>query len=330
MPPQSTHGKNPPIDLPALENGDPDERGDATAGEPAAVAMTDDWLESARGPAQGMDHDAEHIYLRELGKAKLLNADQEKHYGRLARQGDESARQIMIKSNLRLVVSLASRYRNRGLPLLDLIEEGNLGLIHAVEKFDPERGFRFSTYAIWWIRQSIERAIINQGRTIRLPTHVVRRISLYLRAYRQLSCRMPRDPTAADVARWLGVTPTLVDRMLTLAEPTESLDIPLRSDPETTLADCLQATGTLTAAEQIQLHETQATIDQWLDLLSDRQKHIVIRRYGLHDHDPETLEKIAGSLRLTRERIRQLQLDALKRLGEILRDQGYSADALLD
>lgn len=275
-------------------------------------------------------YDAQRLYLRDIAKSRLLNAEQEQYFGRLARQGDAAARQIMIESNLRLVVALAGHYRNRGLPFLDLIEEGNLGLIHAIEKFEPERGFRFSTYAAWWIRQTIERALINQGRTVRLPIHIVRQISLYLRAYRQLSCTMPREPRAVDIATWLGESPFLVDRMLTLCEQPASLDEPLKIDPDMTAADCLPSANSVTLPDLLQETAIVSTIDSWLNLLDGRQREIIIRRYGLHDRDPETLEKIAQSLKLTRERIRQLQVAALKHLGQILRNQGYTAEALLD
>lgn len=277
-----------------------------------------------------VEYDAQRLYLRDMAKSRLLDAEQERHYGRLVRQGDTAARQIMIESNLRLVVTLAGHYRNRGLPFLDLIEEGNLGLIHAIEKFDPERGFRFSTYAAWWIRQTIERALINQGRIVRLPIHIVRQISRYLRAYRQLSCKMPREPRSADIATWLGESPFLVDRMLTLCEQPASLDEPLKIDPDLTMADCLPAANSTTLPDLLQDTAIISTIDSWLNLLDERQREIIIRRYGLHDRDPETLEKIAQSLKLTRERIRQLQIAALKQLGQILRNQGYTAEALLD
>jgi RNA polymerase nonessential primary-like sigma factor len=276
------------------------------------------------------EYDAQRLYLRDMAKSRLLNAEQEQYYGRLVRQGDTAARQIMIESNLRLVVTLAGHYRNRGLPFLDLIEEGNLGLIHAIEKFDPERGFRFSTYAAWWIRQTIERALINQGRTVRLPIHIVRQISLYLRAYRQLSCKMPREPHAADIATWLGESPFLVDRMLTLCEQPGSLDEPLKIDPDMTMGDYLPSANSTSLPDLLQETAIVSTIDSWLNLLDGRQREIIIRRYGLHDRDPETLEKIAQSLKLTRERIRQLQVAALKHLGKILRNQGYTAEALLD
>jgi RNA polymerase nonessential primary-like sigma factor len=276
------------------------------------------------------EYDAQRLYLRDMAKSQLLNAEQEQYYGRLVRQGDTAARQIMIESNLRLVVTLAGHYRNRGLPFLDLIEEGNLGLIHAIEKFDPERGFRFSTYAAWWIRQTIERALINQGRTVRLPIHIVRQISLYLRAYRQLSCKMPREPRAADIATWLGESPFLVDRMLTLCEQPGSLDEPLKIDPDMTMGDYLPSANSTSLPDLLQETAIVSTIDSWLNLLDGRQQEIIIRRYGLHDRDPETLEKIARSLKLTRERIRQLQVAALKHLGQILRNQGYTAEALLD
>ncbi len=276
------------------------------------------------------EYDAQRLYLRDMAKSQLLNAEQEQYYGRLVRQGDTAARQIMIESNLRLVVTLAGHYRNRGLPFLDLIEEGNLGLIHAIEKFDPERGFRFSTYAAWWIRQTIERALINQGRTVRLPIHIVRQISLYLRAYRQLSCKMPREPRAADIATWLGESPFLVDRMLTLCEQPGSLDEPLKIDPDMTMGDYLPSANSTSLPDLLQETAIVSTIDSWLNLLDGRQREIIIRRYGLHDRDPETLEKIAQSLKLTRERIRQMQVAALKHLGKILRNQGYTAEALLD
>jgi RNA polymerase nonessential primary-like sigma factor len=278
----------------------------------------------------GMGLDARHLYLRDMARPPLLSADQEQHYGRLVRKGDAAARRIMIESNLRLVVAMAGHYRHRGLPFMDLVEEGNLGLIHAVEKFDAERGVRFSTYAAWWIRQTIERALINFGRTVRLPTHIVQQISLHLRAYRQLCCKMPREPRAADIAKWLGESPLQVDHLLTLSEPSSSLDVPVSQDEATTLAECLSAGSVSSLPDQLQNAAILATIDSWLNLLNSRQREIVIRRYGLHDQDPETLEAIAKSMHLTRERIRQLQVAAIKQLGCILRNQGYTAEALLD
>ena len=183
--------------------------------------------------------DATRIYLNELGGSQLLTAEDEKYYGELAQQGDDSARQRMIESNLRLVVKISRRYLNRGLPLLDLIEEGNLGLIRAVEKFEPSRGFRFSTYATWWIRQTIERAIMNQTRTIRLPIHIVKEMNGYLKVQRQLSQRLDHDPNAEDVALHLDKPVEVVEKMLKLNERVTSVDVPYGVDSDKPLVDAL-------------------------------------------------------------------------------------------
>lgn len=292
------------------------------AGEEPALAV--------HAEATDAGHDAQRIYLKSLAKGHLLTAEEEQHYGRLVRQGDPEARRLMIECNLRLVVTLASRYQNRGLPFLDIIEEGNLGLIHAVEKFDPERGFRFSTYASWWIRQTIERALISQVRTIRLPIHIVRQISVYLRMQRELSSTQPGEPSSADIAAQLGASTFKVDQMLTMSEAACSLDAPLNHEPDSSLVNSLAAENDLPLPDRLHEATIATTIDVWLTMLTVRQREIVIRRYGLHDLTPETLDSIARRMGLTRERIRQLQAEALKRLRQIIRDQGYTAEALLD
>ena len=280
-----------------------------------------------RFAADDADFDATRLYLNEIGASKLLTAEEEVYYARLAQKGDNAARQRMIVSNLRLVVKIARRYLNRGLPLLDLIEEGNLGLIRAVEKFDPERGFRFSTYATWWIRQTIERAIMNQTRTVRLPIHVVKEINVYLKAARRLAQRLDHEPTSEDVAELLDKPISEVKRMLGLNEHIASVDTPYGKDADKPLVDMLQDEAADDPADRIQDDDIQSNLDHWLTKLNDKQREVVERRFGIHGYEHSTLEKVAQELGVTRERVRQIQMDALRRLRDILEKEGFSMDA---
>ena len=272
--------------------------------------------------------DATRLYLSEIGFSPLLSAEEEVHYSRLAQKGDESGRRRMIESNLRLVVKIARRYLNRGLALLDLIEEGNLGLIRAVEKFDPERGFRFSTYATWWIRQTIERAIMNQTRTIRLPIHVVKEINVYLRAARHLAQTLDHEPTPEEIAEMLDKPLDEVKRMMGLNERVTSVDVPLGRDADKSLLDAIPDENNLDPSELLQDADIRDNIDVWLNELTDKQRAVVERRFGLHGYDISTLEEVGEEIGVTRERVRQIQIEALKRLRTILESRGYGGDAL--
>lgn len=276
------------------------------------------------------DMDATRMYLSEIGFSPLLTAKEEVYYARLAQKGDENARKRMIESNLRLVVKIARRYMNRGLALLDLIEEGNLGLIRAVEKFDPERGFRFSTYATWWIRQTIERGIMNQTRTIRLPIHVVKEMNVYLRAARQLSQKLEHEPTPEEVAEVVDKPVDTVKRMLGLNERVTSVDAPISRDSETLLLDAIPDESNVDPAILLQNDDVQDNIELWLSQLSDKQREVVGRRFGLNGHEPATLEEVGNEIGVTRERVRQIQIEALRRLRQILEGEGYSGDTLLN
>ena len=280
--------------------------------------------------AADREMDATRLYLNEIGFSPLLSAEEEVHFARLAQQGDEAGRRRMIESNLRLVVKIARKYMNRGLALLDLIEEGNLGLIRAVEKFDPDRGFRFSTYATWWIRQTIERALMNQTRTIRLPIHVVKEINVYLRAARRLAQTLDREPSPEDVAELLDKPIDEVKRMLGLNERVTSVDTPRTADNDKSLLDTIPDEQNLDPAELLQDSDVQAHIDLWLRKLTDKQREVVERRFGLHGHEIATLEEVGNELGVTRERVRQIQIEALKRLREILEREGFSIDAVFE
>jgi RNA polymerase nonessential primary-like sigma factor len=272
--------------------------------------------------------DATQLYLNEIGFSPLLSPQEEVHFARLAQKGDPAGRKRMIESNLRLVVKIARRYINRGLSLLDLIEEGNLGLIRAVEKFDPERGFRFSTYATWWIRQTIERAIMNQTRTIRLPIHVVKELNVYLRAARELTQKLDHEPSAEEIANLLEKPVGEVKRMLGLNERVSSVDVSLGPDSDKTLLDTLTDDRPSDPCDLLQDDDLSQSIDQWLSDLPDKQRDVVVRRFGLRGHESSTLEEVGQEIGLTRERVRQIQVDALKRLREILEKNGLSGDAL--
>lgn len=272
--------------------------------------------------------DATQLYLNEIGFSPLLSPEEEVHFARMARRGEAAGRKRMIESNLRLVVKIARRYVNRGLTLLDLIEEGNLGLIRAVEKFDPERGFRFSTYATWWIRQTIERAIMNQTRTIRLPIHVVKELNVYLRAARELTQKLDHEPSADEIANLLEKPVTEVKRMLGLNERVTSVDVALGPDSDKTLLDTLTDDHPTDPCELLQDEDLGQSIDQWLSELTEKQREVVIRRFGLRGHESSTLEEVGREIGLTRERVRQIQVEALKRLREILESNGLSSDAI--
>jgi len=272
--------------------------------------------------------DATRIYLKEIGFSPLLTAEEEVFFSRRAQKGDMKARARMIESNLRLVVKIARRYMNRGLALLDLIEEGNLGLIRAVEKFDPERGFRFSTYATWWIRQTIERGIMNQTRTIRLPVHVLKEINIYQRAARHLSQKLYHEPTPEEVANLLDKPLDDVKSMLGLNERVSSVDAPLDDDPDRSLLDAIADERTPDPEKVLQRTDLQALIEQWLNELNDKQREVVERRFGLNHREIATLEEVGADIGVTRERVRQIQVEALKRLRVILEKAGYSVDSL--
>ncbi len=274
------------------------------------------------------DLDATRMYLNEIGFSPLLTAEEEIYYGRKAQAGEDEARKRMIESNLRLVVKIARRYMNRGLALLDLIEEGNLGLIRGVEKFDPERGFRFSTYATWWIRQTIERALMNQTRTVRLPIHVVKEINIYLRAARQLSQTLDREPTPEDVANLLDKPIDDVKKMLGMNERITSVDSPTSKDSATSLLDIIPDEHNTDPSLLLQNRDVQAHIDTWLSQLTEKQCAVVERRFGLHGHEVATLEQIGNEIGVTRERVRQIQIEAIKRLRKILEKEGFSLDTL--
>ncbi len=281
-----------------------------------------------RDDALDAQMDATRLYLNEIGFSQLLTAEEEVHFARLAQKGEVAARQRMIECNLRLVVKIARRYMNRGLALLDLIEEGNLGLIRAVEKFDPERGFRFSTYATWWIRQTIERAIMNQTRTIRLPIHVVKEINVYLRAARQLAQTLDHEPTSEEIAELLDKPIDEVKRMLGLNERVTSVDTPYGKDADKPLLDTIPDEVTPDPLMRIQNEGLNANMDNWLSKLNDKQREVVERRFGLHGYENSTLEQVASELGVTRERVRQIQMDALRRLRDILEKDGFSVEAI--
>lgn len=272
--------------------------------------------------------DATQLYLKEIGYSPLLTPEEEVHFARLAIKGDEQGRKRMIESNLRLVVKISRRYINRGLSLLDLIEEGNLGLIRAVEKFDPERGFRFSTYATWWIRQTIERAIMNQTRTIRLPIHVVKELNVYLRAARELSQKLDHEPTAEDIADLLDRPVADVKRMLALNERVTSVDTPLGPNSDKCLLDTVADDRSADPYTTLQKNDITGSLSGWLDELSEKQREVVSRRFGLRGYETTTLEEVGREVGLTRERVRQIQVEALKQLREMMESNGLNVTTI--
>lgn len=276
-------------------------------------------------------HDATSLYLNEIGVAKLLTADEEKAIARRIRDGDESARHRMIECNLRLVVKIARGYLNRGLPLLDLIEEGNLGLIHAVKKFDPERGFRFSTYATWWIRQTIERGIMNQSRTVRLPIHIIKDINAVLRAAKTLRGASSAAPTAFDIAALIDRDVADIERLLSIHNRvTIGSSGQTGTDDDRSLLESIPALREAEPAECAQKDDVHEIIDCWLLKLPDKQREVVQRRFGLHGYRRRTLEQIGADIGVTRERVRQIQIDALKSLRSMMESHGVASEFVLD
>ncbi len=333
-------------DIPDLDDDDDDDDDD---GDDSVVAAAedadgdDDGLEAEkfverRKPVdrrkvtsrRATDADPTRLYLKEIEVSPLLTAEEEVYYSRLALKGDTAARDKMIECNLRLVVKIARRYMNRGLALLDLIEEGNLGLIRAVEKFDPERGFRFSTYATWWIRQTIERGLMNQTRTIRLPIHVIKELNTYLRAARKLTQELNREATAEDVAKLLKKPVKDVEKMFKLADRVSSFDIPMGGEGERPLLDVIPDDSNADPSSILQDETVIQHLDNWLDELDEKQRDVVVRRFGLRNHPRGTLEEVGLELGVTRERVRQIQMDALRKLRRILEHSGYSRENIIE
>ena len=272
--------------------------------------------------------DPTQLYLNEIGFSSLLNAEEEVYYSKRALKGDNEARKVMIESNLRLVVKISRRYINRGLPLLDLIEEGNLGLMRSVEKFDPDRGFRFSTYATWWIRQTIERAIMNQTRTIRLPIHVLKELNVYLRAARQLTQMLDHEPSAEEIADMLDKPLEDVEKILGLNDRVASIDGMFGSDENKSLLDTIADENSVNPAQLLTEQNMTSQMESLLDQLPDNQREVIARRFGLRGFEKGTLEEVGREIDLTRERVRQIQVEALKNLRGMLEKMGLDQEDL--
>ena len=267
-------------------------------------------------PAQESTTDALQLFLREAGRHALLTAAQEVELAKKIERGDMAAKQLMIQSNLRLVVSIAKNYRNQGLPFLDLIQEGTLGLIRAVEKFDWRRGFKFSTYATWWIRQAVARALADKARTIRMPVHIVERLQKMNRAERTLWTQLGREPTIEEIAEEASLPLQQAHEVRAAARASTSLDQPVGETEDAVFGDFVAGDGPL-PEEQVEISLRSQALKEALQALTDRERQVVVLRYGLTDAEPKTLEEIGRRLGLTRERVRQIELDSLKRLASL-------------
>ena len=287
---------------------------------------------SGSKPSKNHHHNADvtSLYLNEIGRSRLLTAEEEVSLARANQQGCIASRQRMIEANLRLVVKVARAYNNRGLALLDLIEEGNLGLIRAVEKFDPDRGCRFSTYATWWIRQSVERAIMNQCRTVRLPIHIIRELTIHLRAARELQQKLRRKPTPEELAATLETDTGTILAFSELNEPICSIDEPLVPGSERVIMDSLVDEQNADPEAQYSDRAAEQLLSHWLEKLSGQQREVVELRFGLNGHGRRTLEEVGRLLDVTRERVRQIQMAALARLRQISRREGYAEIPFMD
>ena len=313
-----------------IAGGEEDESGevDFSAPETAAVVEAPEYVK-ADSSKYSRSLDTIKIYLKEISAIDLLTSEEEVKLAKKVWKKDPVARQKMIEANLRLVVSIAKRYMNRGLPFLDLIEEGNIGLIKAVERFQYQKGFKFSTYASWWIRQAIERSLINQTRTIRLPIHVDEKINRFVKVLREQVQAKGREPSMDEMASVMDTSVEKIKEIMQVVRSTQSLDMPIGEKQENSLKDVIEDTSILSPSDIVEGIKRHEMIASWLEKLTENEKNVVILRFGLEDGEPKTLEKIGEEFGVTRERIRQIESSAIKKLQYIISHEELIFDDIL-